>query len=309
MYYTTPDVLVNNDYYLFGLKHKGYNNTITGRKHKYGFGGKEYNDELGLDWYDVSARNYDPALGRWMNIDPLAEQMRRHSPYNFGFDNPIYFQDYDGMMPSGTNPIKKYLKKLGSAVKSTLKSEYKSIKNAISNMSLEGSDNTAVGTGTQFTNKNAGGDVAKTNSEHKADIEITKSDGILAVADAMKSSPMDAVATPKTVGQSYAKGKALAEKSGEGVALNTANNAITIDEASGFTPTMNTEATAGDNNITASTYEYDVTPNMGPKQPATINVTTKDTTFNFQDANKVKANDIKKFKNATRKKERLNSSN
>ena len=104
---------------------------INGRKHKYGFGGKEYNDELGLDWYDVSARNYDPALGRWMNLDPLVETMRRHSPYNFAFDNPIYFQDYDGMMPVGTNPIKKYLKKLGSAVKSTLKSEYRGVKNAV----------------------------------------------------------------------------------------------------------------------------------------------------------------------------------
>ena len=67
---------------------------------KYKFGGKEYNEELGLEWYDVSARNYDPALGRWMNLDPLAETMRRHSPYNFGFDNPIYFQDYDGMAPA-----------------------------------------------------------------------------------------------------------------------------------------------------------------------------------------------------------------
>ena len=68
---------------------------------KFGFGGKELQDELGLDWYDVTARNYDAALGRWMNLDPLAEKMRRHSPYNFGFNNPIYFQDYDGMMPTG----------------------------------------------------------------------------------------------------------------------------------------------------------------------------------------------------------------
>jgi len=100
------EIREESNYYPFGLKHKGYNNVITGRDHKYGFGGKEYNDELGLDWYDVSARNYDPALGRWMNLDPLAEKMRRHSPYNFGFDNPIYFQDYDGMAPSGPDWIK-----------------------------------------------------------------------------------------------------------------------------------------------------------------------------------------------------------
>ena len=92
------EIVEENNYYTFGLKHKGYNNQIAGRDHKYGFGNKEEQNELGLDWIDITARSYDPALGRWMNVDPLAEERESLSPYNFVQNNPINRIDPDGAL-------------------------------------------------------------------------------------------------------------------------------------------------------------------------------------------------------------------
>ena len=85
-----------NNYYPFGLKHKGYNNVVNGTNYPYGYNGKEENDELGLEWLDFGARNYDASLGRWMNIDPHSESYYTLSPYNSFANNPISFVDPDG---------------------------------------------------------------------------------------------------------------------------------------------------------------------------------------------------------------------
>jgi RHS repeat-associated protein len=95
-------ILEENNYYPFGMKHSGYNSNNLQPGYKYKYNGKELQEELGLNMYDYGARNYDPALGRWMNIDPLAEQYRRWSLYTYCIDNPMRFIDPDGM---GVNDV------------------------------------------------------------------------------------------------------------------------------------------------------------------------------------------------------------
>ena len=116
----TLQILEENNYYPFGLEHQGYNNVVnsTNPAQKYRYNGKELNDELGFNVYDYDARHYDPAIGRWLQLDPLAELMRRHSPYNYAFNNPIYFIDPDGMSPMAfeEDPIVKNGKLVGYTV-------------------------------------------------------------------------------------------------------------------------------------------------------------------------------------------------
>lgn len=66
--------------------------------HRYGFNGKERDKDMNsLTAYDYGFRIYNPAIGKFLSVDPLTNDFPWNSPYSYAEGDPINFIDLDGL--------------------------------------------------------------------------------------------------------------------------------------------------------------------------------------------------------------------
>jgi RHS repeat-associated protein len=100
--YTTGPLIQEQSYYPFGLQMAGISDKallkqITPYKAN---GGTELEEDYGLSYYNTSFRKYDPQIGRFTGIDVLTENTANINPYQFGYNNPITYNDPTGAWTS-----------------------------------------------------------------------------------------------------------------------------------------------------------------------------------------------------------------
>jgi len=102
------EVVQEDHYDPFGMKLGGLG-YVSDIENKYLFQGKEFNDEAidtdsdgntdtYMNWYDFEARQFDPQIGRWHVVDPVAQTA---SPYAAMGNNPVSNIDPNGCAYTG----------------------------------------------------------------------------------------------------------------------------------------------------------------------------------------------------------------
>jgi len=95
---TPTQVVQYNEYYPFGLQTQESWSRVTDTENNFLFNaGSEMNNSTGM--YETFFRQYDPTLGRFGAVDPMADYFGTINPYNFAFNDPAGIND-----PNGDDP-------------------------------------------------------------------------------------------------------------------------------------------------------------------------------------------------------------
>ena len=88
---------------------------VTSQDYKYN--GKELDKSFGLNWYFYGARMYDPAVGRFTGVDPIAEQFAFVSVYNYAENRVPNGIDLWGLQFMDANDARIYIGNGSNSVK------------------------------------------------------------------------------------------------------------------------------------------------------------------------------------------------
>ena len=150
------------NYYPFGLTFNSYKREFSKVNKMNTFQDQEYDEET--DWVQFKWRNHQPELGRFFNVDPLAEDYYYNSPYAFSENRVIDGIELEGLEwksvkelnPDGSNTIR-YTVQL-------------KVKNS-SNMTMKQVKSSAEGIAKQAKNSFRGYD-SKTNTYFRTKVEL-----------------------------------------------------------------------------------------------------------------------------------------
>ncbi|AFM02648.1 RHS repeat-associated core domain protein [Bernardetia litoralis DSM 6794] len=92
---STLVITQEHHYYPFGMNMSGIERD---GELKYQFNGMvEKEEAFGLELYETPFRSYDAQLGRFWQVEPLADEYHGVSMYQFGYNNPISHNDPTGL--------------------------------------------------------------------------------------------------------------------------------------------------------------------------------------------------------------------
>jgi RHS repeat-associated protein len=92
------NIITYEEYHPYGTTSYSLRNAaINATAKRYRFTGKERDEESGFNYH--SARYYLPWLGRWCAVDALESKFAGVSGYCYSFNNPVMWNDLNGMCP------------------------------------------------------------------------------------------------------------------------------------------------------------------------------------------------------------------
>jgi RHS repeat-associated protein len=137
------DPLEETHYYPFGLTQKGISTRQIGALHnkEKTFQDQQIDEDLDLNWVQFKYRNHDPQIGRFIEVDPLADDYVHNSTYAFSENRVTNGVDLEGLEWSGSTANSAYIYNLTASKSRQVSTE------AVSNMMIEGNKKAAVGVG------------------------------------------------------------------------------------------------------------------------------------------------------------------